>query len=442
MLRAYKSKWIVTAAGEVLKDNMLVVDDGQVIDIIPNTEEGKYNLLKIKDFGNSVITPGFINLLAHLQYGMTDDFKPLSFKNKLKSFFMAWKINYDMAGMPNNGYVKTMANMYKKYFCSDRKQKINMFEENLKEVILSGTTCIAQISKENKYFEIVNQLPIKTYLFFELFADSLDSSKYQFKQIKNKIENLILNKSANTFIGVAPHSISCVHKKLWKILSKYCRKNNLLMLIHFAEAKEELDWLEYGFSDIDMLHKFLGLRKLSPYQKELSPVQYLKNLDVLSKKVILANANTLSIDELKELVLTEAKFVYCPRYCDKALHSKQRLKDVEEIFKENYGFGTDSKYFNEDLSLQNEVNYANKENILDFDEMIKHLTIYPARILRLQNIIGSLEKDKHADFNVFELEEGEDYRAIFNNKKPAHVYLKGRKLVRNYKLISNIFKTK
>ena len=442
MLRAYKAKWIVTAASEVLQDYMLVVDDGQVIDIIPNNQEEKYNLLKIKDFGNAVITPGFINLLAHLQYGKMEDFKPNSFKNKMKSFLKTLQINYDMVGMPNNGYVKTMANMYKKYFCSDRKQKINAFEENLKESILSGTTCVAQISKENKYFEIVNQLPIKTYLFFELYADSLDSSKYQFKQIKKKIENLILNKSANTFIGVAPHSISCVHKKLWKILSKYCRKNNLLMLIHFAESQEELDWLEYGFSDIDMLHKFFGLRKLSPYQKELSPVQYLEKLDVLSKKVILANANMLSLEDLNELKRTEAKFVYCPRFCDKALRSKQTLKNIEDVFGENYGFGTDSKYFNEDLNLLNEVNYANKENVLDFDEMIKHLTIYPARILRLQNIIGSLEKDKHADFNVFELGENEDYKAIFNNKKPAHVYLKGRKLVRNYNLISNIFKAK
>ena len=265
MLRAYKAKWIVTAASDVLEDYMLVVDDGQVIDIIPNTQEDKYKLLKIKDFGNSVITPGFVNLLAHLQYGKMEEFKPTSLKNKLKSIYKAWQIKYDLAGMPQYGYSKIMANMYRKYFCSDRKLKINAFKQNLEEAVLSGTTCITQISKENKYFEI--------------FADSLDSSKSEFKQIKKKIENLIFNKSANTFIGVAPHSISCVHKKLWKVLSKYYRKNNLLMLIHFAETKEESEWLEYGFSDIDMLHKFLGLRKLSPYQKELSPVEYLKNLD-------------------------------------------------------------------------------------------------------------------------------------------------------------------
>lgn len=437
MLRAYKAKWIVTASSDVLENHMLIVDDGQVIDIIPSDDENKYNLQKVKDFGNAVITPGFVNLLAHLQYGKSLEQKPQTLKNKIKSFVKAFQLKYDMAGLPQKGYANQMATLYKKYFCSDRKQKISSFKTNLKEAILSGTTCVAQVSKENKYFEILNQMPIKTYLFFELFADSLNSSKSEFKNTRKKIENLIFNKSANTFIGVAPHSISCVHKKLWKILSKYCRKNNLLMLIHFAECFEEQEWLEHGFSDIDMLHKFLGLRKLSPYQKELSAIEYLEKLDVLSKKVILANANQLTRDELFELAKTEAKFVYCPRFSDKLIGKKHTLADVKNAFGENFAFGTDSLYFNDDLNLLNEVKSAN-ENVMNFAETIKHLTIYPARILRLQNIIGSLEKDKHADFNVFELADGEDYTAILNGKKPIHVYTKGRKLVRNYNLISNL----
>lgn len=438
MLRAYKSKWIVTSSSDILENHMLVVDDGQVIDIIPASEENKYKLQKIKDFGNSVITPGFVNLLAHLQYGKNIDEKPTTFKNKVKSFFKTLQLNYDMAGLPLNGYTRRMASLYKKYFCTDRKQKIATFKDNLKNSILSGTTCVAQMSKEHKYFEILNQVPVKTYLFFELFADSLDSSKSEFKKTKKKIENLILNKSANTFIGVAPNSISCVHKKLWKVLSKYCRKNNLLMLIHFAENSEELDWLEHGFSDIDMLHKFLGLRKLSPYMKELSPVEYLDRMSVLSKKVILANANQLSKDDLYALNRSEVNFVYCPRVSDALIGKKHNLADIKEVFNDKFAFGTDNSYFNKDLNILNEVNYANDNKVLNFDEIIKHLTIYPARILRLQNLIGSLEKDKHADFNVFELEEGKDYTSILNGLKPAHVYVKGRKIVRNYNLILNL----
>ena len=46
--------------------------------------------------------------------------------------------------------------------------------------------------------------------------------------------------------------------------------------------------------------------------------------------------------------------------------------------------------------------------------------IIPAKILRLNNLIGSLEIDKNADFNVFEPDNGEDCNSILN-KKPKHL---------------------
>ena len=53
---------------------------------------------------------------------------------------------------------------------------------------------------------------------------------------------------------------------------------------------------------------------------------------------------------------------------------------------------------------------------------------------RLNNIIGSLEVDKDADFNVFELEEGEDYNALLNKERPTHVYIKAVRVVKDKQL--------
>ena len=74
---------------------------------------------------------------------------------------------------------------------------------------------------------------------------------------------------------------------------------------------------------------------------------------------------------------------------------------------------------------------ANKMNVVD---IIKHLTIIPAKILRLNNIIGSLEVDKDADFNVFLLNDGEDYNAILNKEKPDNVYINARRVVKHGEL--------
>ena len=51
--------------------------------------------------------------------------------------------------------------------------------------------------------------------------------------------------------------------------------------------------------------------------------------------------------------------------------------------------------------------------------------------MRLNNIIGSLECDKDADFNVFELKENEDYNAILDKERPDHVYINARRVVKH-----------
>lgn len=434
-MRAYKAKWIITSEGEPLENHYLLVEDGKVIDVLPHEKINFDELVKVKDFGNAVITPGFVNLFAQLQYTDINKYRSKTIKSNLKRLFKNIIRKYIFAGIPQSSYVRGLARMYKEYFCWERTEKIRSFKHGLEKAMLSGTTCLAQVSKENKYFQILNNTPIKTYLFFELYADSSDTGKREFKKISNKIEYFIKNKADNMFVGVAPCSLSMVHKRLWKIISKYARKNNLLMLIRIAESQEEMDWIKNGFSDIDMLHMFLGMKKLTPYKRNISPVEYLTDLNVLSKKVIVANANYLSKEEFSGLADTSVKFVYTPRYDDINHGRKQEFKDVINFFGENFGFGTES-YFNigEEYSLINEANYANQNEDLSFVELIKHLTIYPAKILRLDSIIGSLSKGKHADFNVFNLEENEGYVNVLQKENPDMVYVNGHRIVQNKQL--------
>ena len=54
----------------------------------------------------------------------------------------------------------------------------------------------------------------------------------------------------------------------------------------------------------------------------------------------------------------------------------------------------------------------------------------PAKILRLDNTIGTIEVGKDADFNVFKLNDGEDYRDLIKKDMPYSTYSKGRKIVK------------
>lgn len=430
-MKCYKSKWILTS-NEVLEDMAIVVDEGKIIDIIPNSQvnfEEKF----VKDLGNAVITPGFIDMLTQYQYTDILDARPQDFKSKIKRFFKMLSLKYNFAGVAQDNYSRKWAGILTNYFTLDKAHKVASFKHGVTESIKAGTTCVAQVSKEFKYFEVINKLPIKNYLFFEVFADSKDSSKKTFKELRSKVEDFVWHKGENTHIGIMLNSMSGVHKKLWALFSKYCRKHNMLMMTRFAESKDEIEWLEHGFSDIDLLHKFMGMRKISPYAKEISPVEYLDRLKVLTKKVLVANAN-YDVSELTKLAETGAKYIYQPLYSGEICNSVIDFKTVLENFGGNFGLSTQSFASDRSFSLLKLANDLNKDGLLDIVELIKYLTLYPAKILRLENSIGSIEVGKDADFNVFKLEEGEDYRALARMEFPYSTYSKGRKLVKRGKV--------
>lgn len=435
-MKCYKAKWILTSADDVLEDMAIVVDEGKIIDIIPNSQvnfEEKY----VKELGNAVITPGFIDMLTQYQYTDILDSKPQDFKRRLKKFFKMLSLKYTFAGVAQDNYSRKWAGILTNYFSLDRNQKISSFKHGVTESIKAGTTCIAQVSKEFKYFEIINKLPIKNYLFFEVFADSKDSSKKTFKELRAKVEDFIWHKGENTHIGIMLNSISGVHRKLWALFSKYCRKHNMLLMTRFAESLDEMEWLEHGFSDIDLLHKFMGMRKISPYSKEVTPVEYLDNLKVLTKKVLVANANYDS-QELDKLAETGAKYIYQPLYSEEICNKKLDFETVLKYFPQNFGLSTQSFVPNHNFSLLKLASYLNINGVLDIVELIKYLTIYPAKILRLDNSIGSIEIGKDADFNVFKLDNGEDYNALINKEFPYSTYSKGRKLVKRGEVRFNL----
>ncbi len=433
MAKAYKAKWILPSDGNVYENCALIVDEGKVQEIIKQENVIEEQYAHVRDFGNSVITPGFVNLHNHLQYSDLSIGKQ-NLKRKIKKIYTNFKKHYFLAGISKNSFIHKLASLLSQYFCMARDEKLASFKKGIEESLLAGTTAVAQLSQESKYFDLLNEMPLKTYLFFELFSDSADSSKDEFRKIKKKIEKLLKNKSSNTFIGVAPHSVCCVHKRLFKILAKYCKKHNLLMTIRLGESREEMDWLKHGFSDADLLNEFSGNKKFEPAFENLTPVQYLKEMNVLSKQLIVSYGNYLSDSDLNLLRENKVALAYCPRISDKLHNKKLSFDTVLNFFSERFGFGTNSLAFNDDISLLNELKSVNQGQ-LNTIEALRYLTIIPAKILRLNNVIGSLETDKDADFNVFALEENEDYNALLNKFKPDTVYIKGKRVVKHGQLI-------
>ena len=406
MPEGYKSQWILPSGGKVLENKALLVENGTIIDIVLQSEipEGK-----IVDYGRSVITPGFINAHAHLQY--TD----LNIPDH----------NIDFAGW--------IIELVKQYFFWSKKQKINSVKNGIKESILYGTTCIAQLSGEEEFIEVFNDLDINIYVFLETFAKDEKASNTEFKKLKEKYQKLKQNLSNNVYLGFSPHSIYNVHQVLWKQISEFSCENDILIHTHLAESVAEMEWVKNKASDIDKLHKFIMWGKVCPQISSSNPVDYLEKIGVLGllrENLICAHLNQLTSPSFERLAHFGTNIVTCPR-SNIFLHNK--TINFSDIINTDHlsriAVGTDSKFSNYDLNLINEINYIKVNASLDLLNLLDMLTINSAKMLKLDHKIGSLQKNKNADFLVFRLEDDQGWESILNKQKPDDVFIKGKPIV-------------
>ena len=105
MAKCYKSKWIISGDGNLFEDSVMVVEEGKIQGIYKESEFDKSSYKHFRDYGNSVITPGFINLHNHLQYTDIKKVTPKGLKAILKRLFSKLKKKYYLGDVRKNSFV-------------------------------------------------------------------------------------------------------------------------------------------------------------------------------------------------------------------------------------------------------------------------------------------------------------------------------------------------
>jgi len=417
----YKSSFILSTGEKIFKDAGLLVKNGTIFDLLSEDQiknSCNENYAEVIDFGNAVITPGFVNLHTHLQY---TDLKPVFKQGKAPE---------------NIDFTDWIMNLIKQYYFWSKSKKLKSFKNGLRETVLSGCTCIAQLSMEDFFIDVLNNLDLKSFVFLETFSNSEETSKKEIKKLNKKIQR---DASNNVTIGISPHSVYNAHKTLWEEIARFSAEQNILVHTHLAESKDEINWLNGEHSNIDKIHKLVGWNRMKPYETGLNPVEYLEKLGVLSIfKENLTAAHCIELDEkaLEKLVNYGTKIAHCPR-SNMLLHGKTLdFNKMPKFILQNTGIGTDSKFSNYDLSILNESRSAKDCTGLDFQNLLNMLTINAAHILKIDDKTGSLEKDKDADFLVFKLIDNENYQDILNKQRPDNIFIKGKLIAKNGKFTS------
>lgn len=213
--------------------------------------------------------------------------------------------------------------------------------------------------------------------------------------------------------GHAPHTTS---PEFLRILKQKAKNANLPFSIHVAESSDETQFICSGNGSWADFLTERGIDYSAWPLPSRSPVQYLKDMDLLDPQTIAVHLLNVDIEDIEIIAKTGAKSVLCPR-SNYNLHNN--LPDIPLLLEHGLkpALGTDSLASTETLNMFDEMAFvASHFPQINPSDILAMATINGADALGYGKIAGTLEKGKQADFIYVPLEvSGNDIADIVIN---------------------------
>jgi 5-methylthioadenosine/S-adenosylhomocysteine deaminase len=372
-------------------DSALLIDEGKIVAIGHRDELiRRYPQEEIRDYPHGVILPGLINLHTHLEYTALGDLREsVPFLAWLDSLILRSKI-------------------------LSRGDWEESYQKGIGELKRCGVTMVVDIARWGVGLDALIASGLRGIYCIEFVAVDDQRLSCAEEELKRTL-NSALTKARGTKvqIGLAPHSIYTLSKNALSLVAGLVRGEDLFLTIHLAESKAESEVIMHGGGPLrDFLSRY-QLETVPPEGFGVSSVAYLGECGILKKRLVASHAVWVDDEDLKLLKKREIGVALCVR-------SNHFLKNgeapVEKMRNQGvrFGIGTDSLASNSSLDLFEELRFI-KSQYQEFsdEELLKMITINSAEILRMNEMIGSIEEGKQADLVVMKLKRVVDPSQVY-----------------------------
>ncbi len=260
------------------------------------------------------------------------------------------------------------------------------------EMILSGTTAfcdmylfedaVAQAAKETGIRAVVG----------EVLYDFPSPNYGPIEEGLKYTESLIERWHGDPLITIAvePHSPYLCSPELLKEAKAIADRNSVPMVIHLSESEDEVKQVrdKYG----------------------MTPVEHLAEIGFLHRKLIAVHCVVLTRRDMALLKEYDVKVAHDP---ESTMKLASGITPVPELMEEGVtvGIGTDGCASNNNLDILEEMDTVAKVHkvrtldptVMDAQTVVRMATIDGARVLGLEDQVGSLEPGKRADMIVIDI---------------------------------------
>lgn len=267
-------------------------------------------------------------------------------------------------------------------------------KEALTEMLQSGTTTFNDMYNPNgveieKIYEAVKASKMRCYFSPTLFSSETETTEETIARTRAVIKTIKGYQDSNFKVMVAPHSPYSCSRELLEASLELAKDEDIPLHIHVAETQEESG----------IILKRYGRR----------PIAFLDELGYLDHQAVFAHGVELNEAEITRLADSQVVIAHNPI---SNLKLASGIAPVVQLQKAGVpvGIATDSVASNNNLDMFEEGRTAallqkmksGDASQFPIETALKALTIEGAKVLGMEDEIGSLEIGKQADFLVIQ----------------------------------------
>ena len=394
----------------VYLDGILAIKESQIVYVGQENQEILKQADQIIDYQGAWIMPGLVNCHTHSAMtglrGIRDD-----------SNLHEWLEDYIWPAEAE--------------FTPEMTTKA--VKEALTEMLQSGTTTFNDMYNPNgveieKIYEAVKVSKMRCYFSPTLFSSDVETTAETIARTRAIIEIIKDYQDPNFKIMVAPHSPYSCSRDLLEASLELAKEENIPLHIHVAETQEESGII------------------LKRYGKR--PLAFLDDLGYLDHQAVFAHGVELNEAEITRLADSQVAIAHNPI---SNLKLASGIAPVVQLQKAGVavGIATDSVASNNNLDMFEEGRTAallqkmksGDASQFPIETALKALTIEGAKVLGMEDEIGSLEVGKQADFLVIQpqgkihLQPQENMLShlvyAVKSSDVDHVYIAGEQVVKD-----------
>jgi len=378
----YHARWVLPVTQPPIENGTVVESDGVITYVGPRSGAPSG---KDYDLGDAILGPGLVNTHTHLELTAMRGFLE-------NCQFTEW---IDKLRQSRNEIL-------------DAAMLLDSARFGIIEGLEAGITTYADTCSSGVVMQAMRELGVRGTMYQEVFGPDPSQSDVAMRELEERIEKLLPERTDLVTLGVSPHAPYTVSDALYKAVAKFANARGLPLAMHIAESQQEHDLVVTGTGDFADRWRRRGI---SVAPRARSPIALLEQHGTLERGPLLIHCVRVDDADIEIMARHHCAVAHCPASNAKFGHGIAPLLPLVAAGI-RVGMGSDSVASNNRMDILDEARLAvlvhraatRKHDAFGAHQALELATIGGARALGIDSRVGSLEVGKEADLAAFRID--------------------------------------